>query len=296
MAKLLITGAAGKLGKQIVEFALQQVPASQLIVTSRDVNKLADLTARGVEARTADFTDFASLKAAFAGVTRVVLVSLPDLVPGARSGGELNVIKAAEEAGVQQLIYTSAIGVSKDSPLSIAHEYAATEEYLKGSKLPSWTIIQNGLWMESGVMRLGFAIATGTHTTAAQQAPCSYVSQTDCAQGAANVLVRGGFDKRTVVLGGAEVLTQEQLVAQMNEVTGLDVKVKHSDAAAAVAALVSAGLPQMYADLLVQFDLAFVAGAFGKVETNSEELLGRKPVTWRQFVEANKAKFLASKK
>ena len=70
----LVTGAGGHLGRMAVE-PLLAAKAGKVIAASRDPAKLADLAAKGVETRRADFDDPASLDAAFKGVDRLLIIS-----------------------------------------------------------------------------------------------------------------------------------------------------------------------------------------------------------------------------
>ena len=73
---ILVTGANGQLGRRIVEHLLtRKSPDTPLAVSVRDPAKAADLAARGVAVRTGDFDAPATLTTAFAGVTRLVLIS-----------------------------------------------------------------------------------------------------------------------------------------------------------------------------------------------------------------------------
>ena len=58
---LLVTGAAGHLGRRVLEILLDVPGARTLIATTRQPAKLADLAARGVDVRAADFDDEAGL-------------------------------------------------------------------------------------------------------------------------------------------------------------------------------------------------------------------------------------------
>ena len=63
---LLVTGAAGNLGRQVVE-RLLEANAGPIVATTRTPDKLADLAKRGVEVRQADFTKPEGLVKAFTG-------------------------------------------------------------------------------------------------------------------------------------------------------------------------------------------------------------------------------------
>jgi uncharacterized protein YbjT (DUF2867 family) len=76
MAVIAVTGASGKLGRATVGFLLERKLAPEsLVVVVRDPQKVADFSARGVEVRRGDYTDPASLQAAFSGVDKLLFIS-----------------------------------------------------------------------------------------------------------------------------------------------------------------------------------------------------------------------------
>ena len=68
-----LTGANGHLGRLVIKRLLTQVPANQIIATTRDPRKLADIASLGVIVRRADFSDPTTLAAAYKGATRLSL-------------------------------------------------------------------------------------------------------------------------------------------------------------------------------------------------------------------------------
>ncbi len=62
-----LTGASGHLGRLVLKHLLTQVSANQIIATTRDPQKLADIASLGVIVRRADFSEPATLAAAYAG-------------------------------------------------------------------------------------------------------------------------------------------------------------------------------------------------------------------------------------
>jgi NAD(P)H dehydrogenase (quinone) len=111
---IIITGATGQLGSQIVRQLLERVPADQVGVSVRDPGRAADLAARGVRVRRGDFTDPDSLADAFEGATRVLIVSANE-TGGAATARHAAAIDAARAAGAQRILYTSHQGASADS-------------------------------------------------------------------------------------------------------------------------------------------------------------------------------------
>ena len=131
--KVLVTGATGQLGSRIVQQLLRRLPAASIVASGRKADKAQALVASGVEFRNLDYDAPASVDAAMAGVTRVVLVSGTDV--GRRVPQHKAVIDAAARAGVKLLGYTSILRAT-ESPLLLAQDHRGTEEALAASKVP----------------------------------------------------------------------------------------------------------------------------------------------------------------
>ena len=97
---IVVTGATGQLGQRVVQQLLEIVPAAQVAVMVRGVAKAADLAARGVDVRVANYDEPATVYAALAGAKKVLLVSGSEI--GKRALQHRAVISAATQRGVQQ--------------------------------------------------------------------------------------------------------------------------------------------------------------------------------------------------
>ena len=94
-----ITGASGQLGRLVIQQLIARgVPAGQIVALVRTPAKAADLAALGVQLRTADYSQPATLGPALAGVQRLLLVSSSEI--GQRLPQHQAVIDAARAAGV----------------------------------------------------------------------------------------------------------------------------------------------------------------------------------------------------
>ena len=142
---IVITGASGQLGRLVIQSLLAKVPASQIVAAVRNPERASDLAALGVQIRKADYTDPASLDAAFQGAEKVLLISSSEV--GQREAQHRNVIDAVKKAGVSLLAYTSLLHVDT-SPLGLAGEHAATEAYLGQSGVP-FVLLRNGWYTEN---------------------------------------------------------------------------------------------------------------------------------------------------
>ncbi|WP_348994550.1 NAD(P)H-binding protein [Arthrobacter sp. AL12] len=142
------------------------MPAGQIVAAGRDLAKVADLAGRGVQARQIDYHDPASLRRAFAGAGKVLLISGSDV--GQRLEQQRNAIEAAKDAGVGLIAYTSIANASR-TDLQLAAEHQATEEALSASGLP-FTLLRNGWYLESYTDQLGSYLQQGAMPAARETA------------------------------------------------------------------------------------------------------------------------------
>lgn len=271
---LVVTGATGQLGRLVVESLLAKgVAADQVVATARDTSRLTDLADRGVQVRHADYNDPASLKAAFAGADRILLVSSSEV--GQRAAQHQNVIDAAQDAGVDLLAYTSIANADR-SGLALAAEHLATEQAILASGLPH-TFLRNSWYLENYTGQLPTYLEHGVVLGAAGEGRVSAASRADFAEAAATALL---LDQPQEVyeLGGA-AFDMEQLAATVSEVTGKQVAYDDLPAAELTKVLVGAGLPEQYAGILADADLGLGRGELFVETTDLAALLGRPATT-----------------
>jgi len=285
---LLITGASGKLGRRVVELLVESGVKS-IIALTRSPDRIAYLARRGVEVRVADF-DWPpdELARAFAGAARLFLISTDAMDrPGHRYEQHRRAIEAARRAGVQHIVYTSLTHPVKDSPVLIAEDHIRTEEELEASGL-GYTALRNNLYTDLLLMSLPVAIASGRIFAAAGEGGAAYVTREDCAQAAAAAL-RADFEgKRHLEITGPEVVTYRDLASIASLLSGKSIAYVPVSEEELVSDMVKGGHPEPVARLLASFDTGMKAGLFGPATDAVEELTGKKPVSVRAFLEANR--------
>ncbi|TCS12959.1 NAD(P)H-binding protein [Caulobacter sp. BK020] len=286
--RLLVTGAGGQLGRRVVELLLE-TGTPNLIAASRDPSKLADLAARGVETRRVDFNDPASLAAAFAGVDRLLLVSTDSLdVPGRRIAQHRAAIAAAQDAGVNHLVYTSAPGARPQEGGGVIDDHFWTEQAVAASAIPGWTILRHNIYAEILLMGAGQAVASGALYSATAGAGRAYVSREDCARTDAAAL-RQGEGRRILDVSGPAAVTQDEVAALYAKLSGKPVTHHALPADALCQGLAGAGLPPSLVAVLVDFDVAAAEGQHAIVTDVVETLTGQAPVSVAAFLEAHRA-------
>jgi NAD(P)H dehydrogenase (quinone) len=291
---ILITGAAGQLGQRVIHHLLEtyKVPAANLIAASRDTAKLADLAAKGVQTRKADFDDAASLEAAFKGVDRVLIISTDALaVPGQRLKQHTTAVNAAAKAGVKHIAYTSMPSPDK-SLVTFAPDHLGTENAVKASGLP-YTIIRNAWYHDNYMHSMPHNLQGGSWYTASGDGKVPNISRDDCALGAAAALASGTTDSATYTLTGSQSLSADEIAATIASAVGKPLSaVKVSDEQL-LQGLLGAGLPDFVATMLVSADANIRAGNFDQVTDDFTKLTGKQPQTLKDFFVANKAALTA---
>jgi len=284
---LLVTGGGGHLGRRVVELLLES-GAGSVIATTRQPEKLADLAARGVSVRRADFDDPDSLSEAFAGAERLLLISTDALhAPGLRLGQHRNAIAAAEKVGVRHVVYTSAPSPHPTPESSLIGDHFWTEAALFASGL-DWTILRDNIYAEIALLSLQHATPTGQFFTATGNGGRSYVTREDCARTAAAAL-RSVNGRQVLDVTGPAVVTAGELAAIASELAGRTFSHVGLDAAALRDGLAKAGLPPIVADGLVAFDIAAAEGHHAILTPTVKSLTGRDPTSLKDFLAANRS-------
>ncbi|NJP31053.1 SDR family oxidoreductase [Micromonospora thermarum] len=277
---IVVTGATGHLGRLIVTSLLNRgVPADQVVALGRDTSRLADLAARGVTVRPADYNDPDSLRAAFAGATTLMFVSGNEV--GRRVEQARNVVAAAKEAGVQLIAYTS-IPRADTSSLLLAAEHRGTEQEIRASGLPH-VFLRNSWYFENYLPQIPTYLEHGV-AGAAGDGRISAAARADYAEAAALVLTTDGHAGRTYELGGAP-FTMTEFAEELARQAGRPVGYTDLPVEKYTEVLVGAGLPQQYAEVLADGDRGAAAGEL-QVGDDLERLIGRRPTTLAEAIRA----------
>ena len=278
---LLVTGAGGKLGRLAVE-ELVAGGATKIIAGTRDPAKLTDLGSN-VEVRRIDFDDSASLEAGFAGVDRLLLISTDGI--GKRVAQQTAAIEAAKAAGIKHIVYTSAPAARPDADAGVVPEHFWTEVALAKSGV-DFTTLRNHMYAENNLGNINQVIASGQLFGLIGDRGTAYVTRADTARAAAGALLLA--EGRTIedVTGPAPV-TNEDRAALYSELGGKPVRSIAVTPAELRAGMVSAGVPQAFADVLVAFQTDAVLGHHGVVTDVVERYSGRKPQAFAEFLRAN---------
>ncbi|WP_218509018.1 SDR family oxidoreductase [Variovorax sp. dw_308] len=268
---IVITGATGQLGRLVIRALLRTVPASDIVAAVRSPDKAKDLAALGVAVRQADYTKPDTLRTAFAGADRLLLISSSEL--GQRASQHRAAIDAAKDAGVKFIAYTSILRADT-SPLSVAVEHLATEVMLGESGLP-FALLRNGWYTENYTGWTGAAVAGGALIGSAGDGRIASAARADYAEAAAAVLTRDNQAGLVYELAGDSAYTLADLAAEIAKQSSKPVAYRNVSEAEHEAALLGFGLPGPIAAMLADSDVGASKGALFDDGGQLGKLIGR---------------------
>lgn len=269
--KIAITGATGQFGSLVIENLLRSVPAGDLIVSVRNVEKASDLKARGVEVRQGDFDQPETLDTAFAGVNRLLIVSA-DGDNETRIRQHKAAVAAAERAGVDFIAYTS-VGQSDKSELFLAEVHRITEEAIRATGIP-YSFLRNNWYLENEMGSIQAALADAPWVTSAGNGKVGWATRADYADAAANVLTGEGHENTVYELSG-KPLTQEELSKIVSGVIGKEIKVLQVDDEAYAKIMSDVGVPEAALPIVVAIQQGIREGWLDIESDDLEKVLNR---------------------
>ena len=270
---ILIT-TAGKVGTEAaLQLRQQEVPVR---VLARDPEKAKALADAGAEIVIGDLDEAASIDAAMAGVTAVILVS--PAVPAQ----ELGVVRSAARAGVGHIVKASS-KASADSPIARRRWQAEIEAGLAASGVPHTVLRSNGYMQNT--LALGPAIAkTSGFGSSAGRGLIGMVDARDVGAVAARIAAApAAHAGQTYWLSGPELITNGDIAAVLSKLLGRTIGYRELSFDDDRDAMIAAGVP---APIATMNALAATLNATGDAAWTSEDaasLLGRPARSFERF-------------
>lgn len=292
----VVTGVSGYVGSQTAAQLMKLVPASQIIVTSRNDKVLAEWRAKGVQARRADYEDKALMTEAFQGAEAVFMVSAMQ-VGEVRQAQHRNVIEAAKSAGVKRIVYTSFLGAGDPSINSFEiADHRFTEQLILASGL-SWNFMRNSQYGDAmAENQAAIAISTGKSIGNTGDGRVAFITRDDVAAVAAALLAGRGERNRAYDVTGPAAVSWRDVAAMITDISGVAVEVVDLTDEQMYAMWDALGVPReatgdfsrspvpWCSDGMVSLGRAIRLGQLSTVTNVVEELTGRKPRSLRELM------------
>jgi NAD(P)H dehydrogenase (quinone) len=282
---ILITGATGHFGKATIDFLIQKgVKPVTISALARSAEKAKELNNKGVNVKIGDYEDYKSLVAAFAGTDKLLLISSSDLENRVRQ--HTNAARATKEAGVKHIIYTSFVRKNETAsyPIAfIAQQHIESEKVISETGIP-YTFMLNALYADALPMFMGEKVSETGIFLPAGNGKAAFAARTDMAEAAANLLLSKEPLKKVYIISNTENYTLHEVASYLSEIFGKALAYHAPSKEIYLDVVTKAGMPEQYAHMFANFSQAIEQGEFETSATDLEMLLGRKPISMKQFL------------
>jgi uncharacterized protein YbjT (DUF2867 family) len=203
-----------------------------LVRSTSAKEKLDALRSCGAELCVGDLKDPGSLSSACRGVDAVVSTASStlsrqsgDSIESVDAAGQLNLVNAAEAAGIERFVF-----VSFRPPRGISYPLADAKRRVEEAIASlNFTIIQASWFMEVWLSpALGFDYPNQTaRIYGPGTSPISWVSFRDVAEMCALAVRSPAAERRTIEFGGPEALSPLEVVARFEKIGGRPFQLQH---------------------------------------------------------------------
>jgi NAD(P)H dehydrogenase (quinone) len=277
---IAITGATGNIGGAVARALAADGTPFRMVV--RDAARAPELP--DTEVAVATYADADAARAAFADVDVLFLVS------GAEARDRLHqhrtVIRAAADAGVRHVVYTSFQGAAADATFTLGRDHFWTEQAIRDTSM-AHTFLRDSFYLDFVEDLVG---EDGVIRGPAADGAMAAVARADVARVVTAVLREPTRHlDRTYDLTGPAAITLTQAASVVSKVRGRPVSYHRESLDEAYASRQRWQPEPWQADAWVSTYTAIADGSLAKVSGDVERVTGRPPMTLRQVLEARVA-------
>jgi uncharacterized protein YbjT (DUF2867 family) len=271
---ILITGASGNVGREVVKQALE---VGLRVRAAFPSPAIAATAPAGLEGVIMDYAKPESIRPTLRGVDKIFLVGPPSWELPVF---EENFIKEVCAAGGKHIVKLSALG-GRESILPNCHR--DSEEYIEASGLPH-TFLRPNSFMQNLVNDHAGTIGRRNEFYGCQgNGAVSVVDIRDVAAVAVIVLAATGHEGKVYTLTGGEALTNQQVAEKLSFVASRKTSYVDLTPDQFKKKLLDEGMPEWSADAQLDQQRLYREGKASLVTDDIERLTGRKPITFDQF-------------
>jgi len=273
---ILVVGATGTVGREVLSQLLALSPTPSIRVSSRDPSKASFPSS--VEVVKADFDDPSSFPTLFSRVSRAFLY--------APKGGHVPaLVAAAKDAGVQHIVLLSSFSVNRNPLNAIGLRHKSVEDVILASGIP-YTFLRPANFATNTVRFWSATIkAKGQVFFVYPLAETAVIAPEDIAAVAVVALTTHKLDNATPLIAGPESLTQKAQVEILNKVRQeySGGKVELVEVTPEQLKASNPHLPPPVADSMLDF-LREAVGRKAEVTAGVDPITGKKRLTYEGWV------------
>ncbi|MFJ1627581.1 SDR family oxidoreductase [Marinilactibacillus psychrotolerans] len=269
---IAITGATGNLGNLVIQELLEKELEETVVAVVRNEEKAKDQLPDTVEIRYGDYASYDSLVNAFQGIRKLLFISSPSTDDMERVIQHATVVKAARDAAVEQIFYTS-FSNADHSTIPLAKLHLATEAAIKVSGL-AYTFIRNPLYTEVFInSSLNQSIASGKLVANTGDGKLNTTSRKDLAKATATLLSQNNGQNEIIDLASSQPWSYQELATTLSETSGKTVTYEPVSYEEVLIYFKNSGLPKPAAEFSASMNQAIAQGDIKEPGTDINKLI-----------------------
>jgi uncharacterized protein YbjT (DUF2867 family) len=275
---ILITGATGNIGKEVIRHLSQKkVPIRGLV---RDRKKANHLLEQGVEIAVGDLSQPETLDDSLQGAEKAFLV-MPSLLNQVEL--ECGFIDAAKRAGVKHIVKLSVMGAG-ELPSTFQKWHYQIEQHLEQSGI-TWTHLRPNMLMQNIRWFAQTIAQSGSIYNCVGDTPISHVDARDVAAVAAVCLTESGHENQPYVLTGSEAITFDAIAELLSKTLNRSIAYVDIPPAELKAARLAGGEPEWYLDAELELFDCWKQGAGTIVTECIPHITEKSATTYAEFTQ-----------
>jgi uncharacterized protein YbjT (DUF2867 family) len=284
---ILVTGATGTVGSEVVKQLVSSYYSDRNNIRAaiHSQNK-ADKFKRNyktVEVINLDYNNSESIAAALNNVDKLFWLTLP--TPNMTEISS-SLVKEAKKNGVNHIVKLSVMGADAEPGIIVGRLHRQEEKIIEESGIP-YTFLRAGAFMQNFINFFGqtiknqnaFYLPTG-------DGKVSFVDVRDIAAIAAELLTKSGiqYENKEYGITGQEALSYNQAAEVLSKEIGKKISYVDISEEEARKAMKGTGMEDWLIDGIMEYYDIIRDGRASQTTNAIEQILGRKPISFEQFV------------
>lgn len=281
MGRILITGASGNVGRFVAQYAVEN--GQEIMVAGTHTEKLAKMFTNKVEIAYFDFTDPTTFNMALKNVDRVFIMRPPHLGKPEDLKPFIDTLK--EKGGIKLVSFLSLIGV-ENNPVPPHHKI---EKYIEQANLP-YCHIRPSFFMQNISGIHAFEIKHFNRVVVpVKKALTSFIDAEDIGEITAKVLSEPQLHQnKEYSITGSEAIDYWEVAKILSKELGREIIYANPKPSFTKKYWITVrGMEKEYCNVMGMLYMMTRLGTAKKVTPVFEQVMGKKPQTFQQFVKKN---------
>jgi uncharacterized protein YbjT (DUF2867 family) len=283
MTRILVTGATGNVGREVIRLLREQ--ACEIRAAVRDRAKAHSILGNSVDTVTFDFTVPDTFTPALTGVQKLFLVRPPAIANVRQHIAPA--LQAAQQAGVEQIVFLSLLGGDRNRVIP----HYTIERTIEKLGIPA-TFLRASFFMQNFNTTHQEEIRSGELLMPAGQGRTSFIDIRDIAAVAVKTLIENGHQHQAYSLTGSEALTYKEVANIFTSVLDKPIHYANSSLLKFIIMMRRKGLPLNFVLVMAGIYTTARFGLAGTITDDVPRLLQRDPIRLKQYVKDYRSSWL----